>query len=316
MDKTIISIKNLKKNFYLKNKILKAVNDVSFDIVRGQTFAIVGESGCGKTTIANMIAKLIKPSSGEIYYENTSIFENNKSLIKNIQMIFQDPYLSLNPKMRVEQIILEPLLIHKKIPKNKLIEIVDNLLDKVKLPYYIKGRFPHEFSGGQRQRIAIARAIALSPKFIICDEPLSSLDVSISAQIIHLLIKLQKTLILSYLFISHNLAVVKYLSDHIAVMYLGKFLEKASTKDLFAHPYHPYTQALISSSYSLKKQDKVFIKDEIPSLINLPKGCLFSTRCPYAKKICFKSVPKLEEVEKNHFVACHFVKAKSTSLGS
>lgn len=314
MDKKLISCKNLCKNFYLKNKIIKAVNDVSFDILDGKTFAIVGESGCGKSTIANMLSQLLEPTSGEIIYKNKN-FEKN--LKRNIQIIFQDPYLSFNPKMKIEEIILEPVKIHEKFSKQKLSTIVDNLLEKVQLPTHIKGRFPHEFSGGQRQRLAIARAIALNPKFIICDEPLASLDVSISAQIINLLLSLQEKTNLSYLFISHNLAIVKYISDNIAVMYLGKFVELSTTKKLFSNPLHPYTKALISLSFSINKKENLLpLKNEIPSLLHPPKGCLFSTRCPYAEKKCLEVEPKLKEIEKSHFVACHLINTSSNSLGS
>ncbi len=314
MDKKLIICKELTKNFYIKNKIIKAVNDVSFDILEGKTFAIVGESSCGKSTIANMLSQLLKPTSGEILFEDK---EFEKNLKRNIQIIFQDPFLSFNPKMKIEEIILEPIKIHENFNKKKLSQLVDDLLEKVQLPPYIKGRFPHEFSGGQRQRLAIARAIALNPKFIICDEPLASLDVSISAQIIHLLQSLQQKTNLSYLFISHNLAVVRYISDYVAVMYLGKFLEHSTTDRLFSNPLHPYTKALISLSFSfVKKEKKIFLKNEIPSLLNPPKGCLFSTRCPYGEKKCFEITPKLIEIEKNHFVACHLVKTSSNSFGS
>lgn len=313
MDKKLLSIRNLKKNFLIQNKILKAVDDVSFDIIKGKTFAIVGESGCGKSSIANMIANLIKPTSGQILFENRSVFENDNDLKKNIQMIFQDPYLSLNPKMKISEIILEPIKIHKKFKKEKEFNLLTSLLNQVNLSSTIAKRYPHELSGGQRQRIAIARSIALNPKFIICDEPLSSLDISTSSQIINLLKNLQQNLNLSYLFISHNLAVVKYISQNAAVMYLGKFLELAPSNKLFVNPLHPYTQALISASFSFKKKnnDKVILKNEIPSLLNPPKGCLFSTRCPYAKNECFKTRPVLKEVEKDHQVACHLVKTAS-----
>jgi oligopeptide/dipeptide ABC transporter ATP-binding protein len=306
MSKSLIRVNNLTKNFIVKNKILKAVDSISFEIQKATTFAIVGESGCGKTTIANMIAKLIKPTSGEIYFEDKSIFENKKN--KDIQMIFQDPFLSLNPKMKIDEIILEPIIIHEKFSKEKQYSLLDSLLQKVKLPLNVKNRFPHEFSGGQKQRIAIARAISSNPKFIICDEPFASLDVSISAQIINLLLELKNSLNLSYLFISHNLAIVKHISDETAVMYLGSFVEKASTKKLFSNPKHPYTKALISSSFSFnKKINRIILKDEIPSLLNPPKGCLFSTRCPYAIEKCKFSRPDLIEIENNHFAACHLV---------
>jgi oligopeptide/dipeptide ABC transporter ATP-binding protein len=308
MDEMLIRVKNLSKDFIIKNKILKAVDNISFEINKAKNFAIVGESGCGKTTIANMVANLIKPTSGEILFENLNIFEKNKYVRKNIQMIFQDPYLSLNPKMKVDDIILEPIKIHEKFSKKIEASILNSLLEKVKLPSNVKDRYPHEFSGGQKQRIAIARAISLNPKFIICDEPLASLDVSISSQIMDLLLDLKETLNLSYLFISHNLAIVKHLTDHTAVMYLGNFLETAPTKLLFSKPKHPYTQALISSSFSFKnKQKQIVLQDEIPSLLNPPKGCLFSTRCPYAKKECLETKPNLQEIEKDHFAACHLL---------
>lgn len=323
MDKNIISCKNLKKSFFIKNKILNVLNDISFDIEKGKTFAIVGESGSGKSTIANILANLIKPTSGDIFFENYSIFDKTKranlkkTFRRNIQMIFQDPYLSLNPKMRILDIILEPLKIHEKFSKKTLLKIADDILQKVNLENFIKNRFPHQLSGGQKQRVAIARAIILNPKFIILDEPLSSLDISIGADIINLLKNLQKKLDLTYLFISHDLSVVKYISDFVSVIYLGKFVEKAKTKKIFSNPLHPYTNALIDSSFTLRKNKrKILLKNEIPSLINPPKGCLFSTRCPFAKNICFDIRPDLEEIEKDHFVACHLAKTAFTSFGS
>jgi len=326
MDK-IVCCKNLEKSFFIKNKPLHVLNDISFDIERGKTTSIVGESGSGKSTIANILANLIKPTSGKILFENSSIFDNNsiiktdldkiKNLRKNIQMIFQDPYLSLNPKMRIIDIILEPLKIHEKFSKEKLLEKVNDILQKVNLSTAIKNRFPHQLSGGQRQRVAIARAIILNPKFVILDEPLSSLDISIGTDIINLLINLQKKLNLTYLFISHDLKVVKYISDYVSVIYMGKFLEKALTKKLFSNPLHPYTQALINSSFTFgKNQTKFLLNNEIPSLLNPPKGCLFSTRCPFAKKICFDIRPELKEIEKNHQVACHLANAESNAFGS
>ncbi len=327
MKRHIIRVQNLKKHFFIKDKTLKVLDDISFEIETGKTLAIVGESGCGKSTIANILASLIKPTSGDIFFENSLINQTGKGLIdkdltdqdlkKNISMIFQDPYLSLNPKMRIEQIILEPIKVHEKFSRIKLKDLIDDILQKVNLPIYIKDRYPHELSGGQRQRVAIARAIILNPKFIIADEPLSSLDVSIGNEIIKLLQNLQKKLNLSYLFISHDLAVVKYISDFCNVMYLGEFVEKAPTKSLFSNPYHPYTKALISSSYAIEKNEtKVILKNELPSLLNPPKGCLFSTRCPIAEKICFEKRPLLKKINEDHLVACHLVNAKSSSLGS
>nr|NGX32800.1 Oligopeptide transport ATP-binding protein OppF [Candidatus Anoxychlamydiales bacterium] len=233
----IISCKNLEKSFFIKNKTLNVLNDISFDIEKGKTFAIVGESGSGKSTIANIIAGLLKPTSGRVFFGNLSIF-NKTSFRKNIQMIFQDPYLSLNPKMRVLDIILEPLKIHEKFSKEKLLKKATDILQKVNLSSAVKNRFSHQLSGGQRQRVAIARAIILNPKFIILDEPLSSLDVSIGTGIINLLTDLQKNLGLTYLFISHDLKVVKYISDSVSVLYMGKFLEKAKTNQIFSNPLH------------------------------------------------------------------------------
>jgi len=309
----LLTVKNLKKYFFIKkNKTIKAVDDVSFEIQKGKTFAIVGESGAGKTTIANMLSNLLMPTAGEIFFENKFLSGKDKNQKKNIQMIFQDPYLSLNPKMKIGKIILEPIEIHKKISKIEQKDIFHYLLKKVHLPFYIENEFPHKLSSGQRQRVAIARAIALSPKFIICDEPIASLDASISGQIINLLSDLKKNLQLTYLFISHNLSVVRYISDNIAVMYLGKFLEKAETQEFFNNPLHPYSQMLIS--FSLKK--KISFKNESFILSkNSLNGCIFSQRCPYAKKICFENIPNLEEIRKDHFVACHLV-VKSNSFGS
>lgn len=301
MDEKLLEVKNLTKYFKIKDKIIKVVDDVSFEINKKSTFAIVGESGSGKSTIGNLIANLIKPTSGEILFENKKTIDK-----KNIQMIFQDPFLSLDPKMKIKDIILEPINIYEKLSYEKKDIILNSLIEKVKLPFNIKNSYPHEFSGGQKQRIAIARSIALNPKFIICDEPLASLDVSISSQIINLLLDLQNKLNLSYLFISHNLAVVKLISDITAVMYLGSFLEKANTKKLFSSPKHPYTKALISSTFSFnKKFEPIHLKDEMPSILEPPKGCLFSTRCPIAKKRCYFEKPKLLEIEKDHFCACH-----------
>ena len=323
----IISCKNLEKSFFIKNKTLNVLNDISFDIEKGETTSIVGESGSGKSTIANIIAGLLKPTSGNVFFENSSIFNNTsvdkatfdkrKVFRKNIQMIFQDPYLSLNPKMRVLDIILEPLKIHEKFSKEKLLKIADDILQKVNLSSAVKNRFSHQLSGGQRQRVAIARAIILNPKFIILDEPLSSLDASIASGIINLLIDLQKNLGLTYLFISHDLKVVKYISDSVSVLYMGKFLEKAKTNQIFSNPLHPYTQALIESSFTFRKnQTKILLNSEIPSLLDPPKGCLFSTRCPFTKKICFDARPSLKEIENDHFVACHLVKDASNAFGS
>ena len=314
-NKTLISIKNLKKHFFMKNKkILKAVDGIDIDILKGETLGLVGESGSGKSTIAKMLFNLTSPTSGDIFFEDRSIFDKHIKLHKKMQMVFQDPYSSLNPTMTIEEIIAEPLKIHKKLSKNEMSHQVENLLEKVKLSKNIKNRFPHEFSGGQRQRIAIAKALSLNPSFIVCDEILSSLDVSIQAEIINLLLDLKKKCNFTFLFISHDLAVVKYISDKIAVMYLGKFLEVGLTKDVFLSPKHPYTKALIASNFAIENKEKSnLIKGEMPSLLEPIKGCLFASRCIIAKKMCFEIEPSLEEKTKNHLAACHFVKASSKS---
>ncbi|MBN2478651.1 MAG: ABC transporter ATP-binding protein [Parachlamydiales bacterium] len=247
-DEFFLECKNLNKNFYVNKKIIKAVDGVSFKVKKGKTLGLVGESGCGKSTLARILINLLKFDSGDILFENKSIFLKNKTnFFKNMQLIFQDPYLSLNPTMTIEEIIAEPLKIQKRLKKQDIKLEVEKLLYQVNLPINCRNRFPHEFSGGQRQRIAIARAISTKPTFIILDEPLASLDVTISAQIINLLKKLQKDFNLTYLFISHNLATVKTMSDDIAVMHMGKFVEYASKDDIFFNPKHPFTKKLIES---------------------------------------------------------------------
>jgi oligopeptide/dipeptide ABC transporter ATP-binding protein len=311
-----IQIKNLKKYFHINGKVLKAVDDVSFDIFRGETLGLVGESGCGKSTTGRAILRLEEPTSGEVFFENQNILnfsaQQLKLLRRKIQIIFQDPYASLNPRMTAGDIIAEPLDIHNLASGSARKEMVQHLLQLVGLSANYIGRFPHEFSGGQRQRIGIARALAVNPRFIVCDEPISALDVSVQAQIVNLLKKLQHDMGLTYLFIAHDLAMVKYISTKVAVMYLGHLVELASSEELYAHPLHPYTQALLSAipipdPNIEKSRVRIVLKGELPSPINPPKGCIFSTRCPHAKEICRNVRPSWKEAAPNHFTACHLI---------
>ena len=311
-DKILISVKNLKKYFSRGKDIVHAVEDVSFNIRRGETLGLVGESGSGKSTVARLIIRLIDTDGGNIIFDGVDITTLSEKALKpfrrRMQIVFQDPASSLNPQMTVGTIIKEQFLIHKLGTKQEQEKWVEELLEKVGIDPSFKDAYPHEFSGGQQQRICVARAIALRSEFIICDEPLSSLDVSIQAQIIKLLEDLQKELGLTYLFISHDLAVVKHLSDSIAVMYLGKLVEFSNKKDLFSNPLHPYTITLLSSVPTIKGEEKeVELKGEPPSPINPPEGCPFNPRCPKKEDICERETPILEEICEGHFVACHIV---------
>lgn len=294
-----------------------AVDDISFHINYGETFGLVGESGCGKSTTARLILNLIPPTSGEVLVDGVNVFEvfgsknleEQKKLRRKMQLIFQNPYGSLDPRMTIYDIISEPFIIHKHLPRESWKERVYSLLELVGLEEYHSERYPHEFSGGQRQRICIARALAVEPEFIVADEPVSSLDVSIRAQILNLLGELQKTIGLSYLYISHDLSSVRQISQRVAVMYLGKIVEYAETDKLFDQPFHPYTRALIDAvpipdpNTMIKK---VVLGGEVPSPINPPSGCRFHPRCPRAQPICGKEEPTLEKLRKNHNVACYF----------
>lgn len=317
----LLEVKHVTKHFPVKSSkifgpksYVQAVNDVSFDIFEGETLGLVGESGCGKSTLGRTIIKLYEATSGEVIYENKNILKlkekEMKPLRRDLQIIFQDPYSSLNPRLNVFSIIGEAMLEHK-IVKNKS-DLQNRVLEVMELcglsPYHIY-RYPHQFSGGQRQRIGIARALALNPKFIVCDEPVSALDVSIQSQILNLMMDLQDKLGLSYLFISHDLSVVKHISQRVGVMYIGSLIELADKEDIYKNPLHPYTRALLSAipvpnpDY---KTDIELIKGEIPSNVNLPSGCTFHTRCPYVKDICKEEIPPTIEVEKDHFCKCHF----------
>ena len=317
----LIEIQDLKQYFKIKGGLfgrniqtVKAVDGVSFTINKGETFGLVGESGSGKTTLGRTLLHLYKPTSGKIFFNGEEVNENNyRQYAKRMQIIFQDPYASLNPRMTVEDIIGEALDVHKLYStKNERREKVINLLKLVGLNAEQAQRYPHEFSGGQRQRIGIARALAVAPEFIVCDEPVSALDVSIQAQIINMLYDMQQDMKLTYLFIAHDLAVVRQISKRIAVMYLGNIVELTDSESLYTKSLHPYTQSLISaipiSEPSIAKtKQRIILSGEIPSPINPPSGCKFRTRCPKAEAICAEKVPEFREVENGHYCACHLV---------
>jgi len=319
MSKPLIDVKNLKKYFPIKggmfSKIkgeIHAVNGVSFYIQPRETLGLVGESSCGKTTVGLSILRLLAPTAGEIYFEGTNIVELSEKAMNHLrpqmQIVFQDPFSSLNPRMSVKDTISEPFIAHTSLRGKRCRAKVIDLLHKVGLGEQHLYRFPHELSGGQKQRISIARALALNPKFVILDEPTSFLDVSVQAQILNLLKDLQQDLGLSYLFISHDLAVVHHLCDRIAVMYAGKIVETADVEEITTHPNHPYTQALFSAvpvPIPKKEKKRIILKGEVPNPANPPPGCVFHPRCPKMDSKCSKMAPTLKEIRKNHFVACH-----------
>ncbi|MBQ8879905.1 MAG: dipeptide ABC transporter ATP-binding protein [Clostridia bacterium] len=317
----LLEVKHLRKTFPLKTNLfgkvtqeLVAVDDVSFVLNEGETLGIVGESGCGKTTLGRTILKLYPSNGGEIIFDGKDITNYKKSEMRSIrtdmQIIFQDPYSSLPPRSTVGDILSEPVLVHGIVPKEQVRDYVLDLMDKCGLRDYYYERYPHEFSGGQRQRICIARALSVNPKLVICDEPVSALDVSIQAQIINLLKELQRSLGLTYLFISHDLSVVKFISDKIGVMYLGSMMEFGRKEDIFGNPLHPYTKALFSAIPNPNpdvKMNRIVLKGDIPSPANPPKGCRFHTRCPHATERCKTEVPVYREYESGHFAACHLL---------
>lgn len=330
----LVRVRGLKKHFPITSGIIfqrqvgavKAVDDVGFDIYKGETLGLVGESGCGKSTTGRTVLQLYKPTEGSVQLKDTD--ENGKEVFKELttmkgeelrkmrrrmQMIFQDPYASLNPRMSVGRIVSEPLRIHNIMGKKEQEEFVESLLEKVGLnPYYVN-RYPHEFSGGQRQRIGIARALALQPSFIVADEPISALDVSIQAQVVNLLEDLQEELNLTYLFIAHDLSMVRHICDRVAVMYLGKIVELAPSDELYENPLHPYTQALLSAvpvpdPRIEKKRQRIILTGDVPSPANPPRGCNFNTRCPVRFDLCYREPdPELIEYSPGHWVACHRV---------
>ena len=316
--KTLIDVRNLKKYFNVgRGLTLKAVDDIDFYIKEGETLGLVGESGCGKSTVGRTVIGLYEATGGEVIFDGMNIAELNreekKQYTRRAQMIFQDPYASLNPRMTVTDIVGEGIDIHGLSEGEERQKRIYELLEIVGLSREHASRFPHEFSGGQRQRIGIARALAIEPKFIVCDEPISALDVSIQAQVVNLLEDLQEELGLTYLFIAHDLSMVKHISDRIAVMYLGALVEKAVSHELYDNPLHPYTQALLSAVPIAdpaieRTRKRIILEGDVPSPINPPPGCKFQGRCKYAEDICRKEAPELREVKPGHFVACHLVK--------
>ncbi|RKD28992.1 ABC transporter ATP-binding protein [Thermohalobacter berrensis] len=316
--KDLIQVKNLKKYFNVgRGSVLKAVDDISFSIKEGETLGLVGESGCGKSTTGRTIIRLYEATGGEVIFDGMNVHKLNKKEMKKYtreaQMIFQDPYASLNPRMTVADIIGEGIDIHGLYKGKERQKRIYELLEIVGLNREHANRFPHEFSGGQRQRIGIARALAIEPKFIVCDEPISALDVSIQAQVVNLLIDLQKEFGLTYLFIAHDLSMVKHISDRIAVMYLGSIMELTESHELYENPLHPYTKALLSAipipdPEVERNRKRIILEGDVPSPIDPPPGCKFQSRCNMCDDICRKETPKLKEVKPGHFVACHKVK--------
>ena len=316
MSNVLLEVKDLKKYYKVPKGMLHAVDGVSFNLEKGKTLGIVGESGCGKTTIGRAILRLVEPTSGSVIFDGVDIPKLNKQemrhMRRNMQLIFQDPFSSLNPRKTITQTIEEPIIVANMIPDpDKRFMRVMELMDTVGLAERLVNTYPHELDGGRRQRIGIARALAMNPKFIICDEPVSALDVSIQAQILNLMKKIQREMGLTYIFITHNLAVVSHFSDDIVVMYLGRLIEKAPSETLFANPLHPYTQALLSAIPVPRihnRPERLLLRGEITSPINPEPICRFANRCNYAMPICSKEEPCLIEVEPDHFVACHIVK--------
>ena len=323
-NEVLLKVDDLKMHFPIYRGVFQrqvgavhAVDGVSFEVMRGETLGLVGESGCGKSTTGRTVLQLYKPTAGNVFFEGINLVglknEDMRKTRRRVQMIFQDPYASLNPRMTVADIVAEPLMVHNVGTGKEIQERVAHLLELVNLNPAFATRYPHEFSGGQRQRIGIARALALQPSFIVCDEPISALDVSIQAQVVNLLEELQEQFNLTYLFIAHDLSMVRHISKRIAVMYLGVIMELAERDELYLNPLHPYTQALLSAvpipdPIADSKRKRVILEGDVPSPVNPPSGCRFRTRCPIADKVCAESRPEFREVTPGHFVACHLVK--------
>ena len=319
--KVLMEVKHLKKYFRIDSKrTLKAVDDVSFQIYEGETLGIVGESGCGKTTCGRTCIGVYDKTEGQVLYKGKDVHRmsnaEKKEFTKSVQMIFQDPYSSLDPRLKVHDIIAEGMQIHKLVTsKSEEIKAVQELLKQVGLNPEHASRYVHEFSGGQRQRIGIARALAVNPEFLMCDEPISALDVSVQAQVVNLLVKLQKERGLTCMFIAHDLSMVKHISDRVGVMYLGNMVELADSDELYENPLHPYTKAMLSAipipnPKVEKERQQIRLEGEVPSPVNPPEGCHFCNRCPYAKEKCKKTVPLMREIVEGHFVACHLYEEK------
>jgi len=318
----LLNVEDLKMHFPIYRGLLKrqigavhAVDGISFDVHRGETLGLVGESGCGKSTTGRAILQLYKPTSGKVNFDGSNLIELKgeelRVMRRKMQMIFQDPYASLNPRMSIGEIVGEPLIVHNIATGREVQDRVAHLLDLVKLNPAFANRYPHEFSGGQRQRIGIARSLALQPSFIICDEPISALDVSIQSQVINLLQELQEQFNLTYLFIAHDLSMVRHISDRVAVMYLGVMVELTDSNTLYTNPLHPYSQALLSAvpipdPVLENKRTRTLLEGDVPSPVNPPSGCRFRTRCPIAESICSEQRPEFRELKPGHFVACHF----------
>lgn len=321
-EKPLLRVENLTKHFPIMRGLIlqkqvgavQAVDNVSFDIYKGETLGLVGESGCGKSTTGRTILQLHKPTAGKVFYDDIELAsassEKLRHMRRNMQIIFQDPYASLNPRMTVGNIVSEPLEVHNVGTKRERTERVQELLELVRLNPYFVNRYPHEFSGGQRQRIGVARALALQPEFIVCDEPISALDVSIQAQVVNLLEELQQEFGLTYLFIAHDLSMVRHISDRVAVMYLGKVVELAPRDELYDNPLHPYTKALLSAvpipdPVKEVQRERIILKGDVPNPARPPSGCRFHTRCPIAKDVCKEEAPEWREHVPGHWVACH-----------
>jgi oligopeptide transport system ATP-binding protein len=321
-DNTLLRVEDLEMHFPIYRGVIqrqvgavRAVDGITFNVKRGETLGLVGESGCGKSTTGRTILQLYRPTAGTVHFENVDLVhtkgEELRKMRRKMQMIFQDPYASLNPRMTVADIVGEPLMVHSVATGKEIQDRVQHLLALVGLNPSFATRYPHEFSGGQRQRIGVARALALQPSFIVCDEPISALDVSIQAQVVNLLEELQEQFNLTYLFIAHDLSMVKHISDRVAVMYLGVIVELAVRDDLYAQPLHPYTQALLSAvpipdPIADARRERIILKGDVPSPANPPSGCRFRTRCPIAEAVCAESRPEFREIRPGHFVACFF----------